>query len=131
MELAIYLIVGLSITWATYLLYLWLAAKSMEGRMADELLDALPELAEHPERALVYCYSPSCGPCRAMSPVVDQLHDDGEPVFKVDIAANAELARDLGVRAAPTLLLVENGTISQVLLGSRNRPQLEALLNSA
>lgn len=127
-HLAIYAIVGLTVTWLAYLGYMWIASKAMEGQPAPELANAIPGLGSAQGPALVYCYSPNCGPCRHMSPLIDQLAASGKPVFKIDIADHVELARQLGVRATPTILLVRDGVIEKSLLGEKRLSELQALL---
>lgn len=48
-----------------------------------------------------------CGPCQAMKPVVEQLHDAGYPVRAVDIDRHPELAQRYKVDAVPTFVVVQ------------------------
>lgn len=120
MNLFIYAVLGLAVTWALYVLYMNVATRAAEGRPADVLMPLFPELGAHLGRALVYCYSPQCGPCRAMSREVDALVANGAPIFKLNIAEHRGVARDLGIRATPTLILVEEGVIARMVLGVKN-----------
>ncbi len=101
----LYIFFGLTATWVVYLVYLQLATRSIEGRDAGPLLELIPELKQMDQRALVYCYSPHCGPCRFMSPVVKDLQADHYPIYTVNIANHSDLAKELGVRASPTVLV--------------------------
>jgi thioredoxin 1 len=130
MSIAIYLLAGLALTWALFYAYMYLASKSIEGRPTQDLQQQLPQLSAFPDRALIYCHSPKCGPCRQMSPVIDELAAEGQPVVKLDLSEYPALASDLGVRAAPTLLLVERDVVKEVVLGVRSRRQIEALLQA-
>ncbi|MGD8588552.1 MAG: thioredoxin family protein [Chromatiales bacterium] len=78
---------------------------------------------------LFYFYSPSCGPCRSMTPIVDQLASHSDFVTKVDINQDPELAGRFGIRATPTTVLVVNDTIKEVRLGAQSKKQLEKLLD--
>jgi len=128
MQMVIYLIAGLSLTWTLYLLYMQLVSKSIEGRHADEIQSVIPALNPYPNKAIVYCFSKSCGPCRSMTPLIHELHAEGKPIYKIDIHEHAEVAKDIGVRGVPTLLLIEHGAITKVVLGAQGRSQIEALL---
>ncbi len=131
MNLAIYVVGGLTLTWAAYMGYLWLSTQAIRGRpLEDSLRRHLPELERHGERALIYCYSAACGPCRSMTPLVDQLREEGYPIVKADLGQNPELAEALGVRATPTLLLVEDGQIQAAGLGAKTRRQILKLLQA-
>lgn len=54
-----------------------------------------------------------CGPCKALSPILDQLADEYDPetmsIVKVDIDDHADLADRFGIQGVPTLILFEEG----------------------
>ena len=77
---------------------------------------------------LIYFYSPKCGPCRAMTPIIDRLAEGNPRVFKVDVTQDMETARAFNVRATPTTVLVREGRILDVVLGAKGQAQLERLL---
>ncbi len=128
MDLLIYAALGLSLTWAAYAAYMHLATRAAEGRPAQPLFRLFPGLAEHAGRALVYCYSPQCGPCRPMSREVDSLVADGAPIYKLDVSEQPQLAREIGIRATPTLVLVEGRTVSRLVLGAKRADFMRRLL---
>lgn len=127
MELFIYTVVGLSVTWALYLAYMNVATRAAEGRSAEPLFGVFPDTAKR-GKTLVYCYSPNCGPCRPMSKEVDMLIADGARVFKLDITRHPQASRDLGIRATPTLILIENGAIARMVLGVKMADFMRKLL---
>ncbi len=100
--------------------FVWLRAKRMQGQQ-------VPGGAEGGRR-LYYFYGPNCGPCRSVTPVVDRLASRHANVHKVDVSVDAEQARRFGVRATPTLMLVEDGRIERVILGGASEQILERLL---
>ncbi len=130
MDWTIYIAGGLLLTWAAYMAYMWLSTQSMRGRQVDGLSDRIPELARYPERALIYCYTGACPPCRSMTPVIDQLREEGHPIVKVDLGEHRDLAMELGVRATPSLLLVERGQIQRAGLGAKSRRQILRMLEA-
>lgn len=79
-------------------------------------------------KVLPYFFSPNCGPCRSMTPVIDRLAALHDNVFKFDVAKNLDLARRLGVMATPTIMLLANGRIAHVKLGALSAQRIEALL---
>ncbi len=132
MNLLIYVVGGLLLTWAAYLGYLWLSTQSVKGKLLEhEALAHLPGAQGHTERLLIYCYTEACPPCRRMSPLMDELREEGHPIVKADLAQDPELAELLGVHATPTLLLVEQGQIRDAALGARSRRQILKLLGAA
>lgn len=130
MDLLIYAALGLSLTWAAYAAYMHIATRAAEGRPAQPLYRLFPALAGQRGRALVYCYSPQCGPCRPMSREVDDLVATGAPIYKLDVSEQPDLAREIGIRATPTLVLVEGRTVSRLVLGAKRAEFMRRLLSA-
>jgi thioredoxin 1 len=130
LDLLIYTVVGLAVTWGFYSAYMYVATRAAEGRQADPLYALFPRLAEIEGKALVYCFSPGCGPCRPMSKEVDILAASGAPIFKLDISQHAGLSRELGIRAAPTLMVIENRVIGRMVLGVKTADHMQRLLQA-
>jgi len=128
MQIALYVFLGLALTWIVFLIYLWTSSKALQGKSVAHLQTLLPQLANYRDQVLLYCFSPSCGPCRRMSPTIDALCEQGEPIIKVDISEAPDVSRELEIRAAPTLMLIRHGVIDQVEIGARSREQIEAML---
>ncbi len=130
MNFTISIVGGLMLIWGAYMAYLWRSTQLMRGRPVDGLSERIPELAHYPERVLIYCYTRACPPCRSMTPVIDQLREEGHPIIKIDLSENWDLAMKLGVRATPSLLLIEHGQIQRAGLGARSRRQILRLLQA-
>jgi thioredoxin-like negative regulator of GroEL len=126
-QIAIYLLLGLALSWLSYMVYLWVASQSLRGKDIRHLHSHL-QLSDFPEQMLLYCYSPACRPCRGMSPTIDELKSQGDPIFKLDVSQNPQLGKELEIRAVPTLLLIRRGIIEQTAIGAQSRNQIEALL---
>jgi len=77
---------------------------------------------------LIYFYSPTCGPCRSMTPIIDQLARDNPRVFKVNVMEDLETARAFNIRATPTTVLVKDERVLDIVLGAKGQKQLESLL---
>lgn len=76
-----------------------------------------------------------CGPCRALSPIVEQLAKDfaGKvTIGKVDVDAAAELPGRYGIAAVPTLILFKDGRVVEKITGllpkADLRKKIEAML---
>jgi len=124
----LYVVLGLTVTWVLYVLYIQLASRSAEGRPAGELARVVPGLEAAGDEAMVYCYTPACGPCRAMTQEVEALQADYPQVFKLDISGHLALVRGLGVRATPTVLMLRDGRIARCVVGAKSRAYLRSLL---
>lgn len=72
-----------------------------------------------------------CGPCKAISPIFEQLaqieESSGVGFYKVDVDAAEQIAQEVGVRAMPTFVVFMNGEKVSELVGAQP-PKLEALV---
>ncbi len=105
---------------------LW-RARQARGRRVPELDALLTDVQRGQHRLLVYFWSPSCGMCRSMTPVIDKLAAERGDVLKVNAAESAALARHFGVMATPSLALVEQGIVKKLLVGAKSESQIRAL----
>lgn len=124
-----YLMLVLVALAVAYILWTGLTADNMTGKPVDALDPALPGLAGHRAKAVIYCYSQHCPPCRRMAPDIERLRKQHPNVFKLDISRHAREARAIGIRATPTTLLVEDGKVLKALLGAGAVPAIEVFLD--
>src|SRR5438105_3805699 len=90
------------------------------------------EVVESDVPVLLDLWAAWCGPCRMVSPIVDELGTDyaGKiKVGKVDVDAEPELAGAFGVSSIPTLILLKDGQIVERAVGARPKAQLAQALN--
>ncbi len=120
-----YLLFGLLLLILLAQLRVVVKSRRLTGQSAPPIDDLLPE-ATAPR--LLYFYSPHCGPCRTMTPVVEKLAARHTGVFKVDVGRYPEAARRFGILATPTVVQVSDGRITRVALGPQSPKRLEALV---
>ena len=81
---------------------------------------------------LVDVWAPWCGPCKMISPIVDEISSDYQgrlSVGKLDADANRETVTELGVRNIPTILLYKNGEVVDKSTGAITKQKLVEMID--
>lgn len=75
-------------------------------------------------------YADWCGPCRMVSPLVDEIANENPQylVCKVNVDQEPELAGKFGVASIPTLVVMKDGKIVSQSVGARPKAQILAML---
>lgn len=82
---------------------------------------------------LVDFFATWCGPCKMLSPVIDELAEeaeDGLDIYKVDIDESRDLAMEYGVRSVPTMIIFKNGEIKDTMIGALPKENIKENLDS-
>lgn len=103
--------------------------------MAVEFTDTnFQELVLDSEKpVLVDFWATWCGPCRAIAPVIEELHNelDGKAIIgKVDVDKNSEAPQKYGVRNIPTLLVFKGGEVVDKVVGNQPKSKLIEILEN-
>ena len=70
-----------------------------------------------------------CGPCQAVSPILDQIaseHADKIDVVKINVDDNPETAMKYQVTSIPTMKIFRGGEVVKTVIGAKPKPALEA-----
>ena len=72
---------------------------------------------------LVDFWASWCGPCRMMSPIVDQIAEEVTDckVGKINVDEEGELAQQFGIMSIPTLLVFRDGKVANQSVGVRDK----------
>ena len=99
----------------------------MDGKNIEEVVKNNPSL-------VIDCWAPWCGPCRMMSPVIDELATDykGKITFgKLNTDENQDVAAKYGIKAIPTLLIFKDGKLTDRKVGALPKKVLEGELTKS
>ena len=87
------------------------------------------EILQSPLPVLLDCWAVWCGPCRMISPVIEDLAADlagSVKVAKLNVDENPKTAAQLGIRSIPNLLLFRHGEVLGQIVGAAPRARIEA-----
>ena len=92
------------------------------------------EVASSDQPVLIDFYAIWCGPCKAMSPIIEELaekYSGRVKVGKVDADKAPELAAEYGVQGLPTFMIFKGGEKIDVLVGAQSQALLEKRIEAS
>ena len=93
-------------------------AKKLVGREFREIYEGI-----------VYFYSPRCGACKRMEPTIEKISKEVK-VYRINVNTEEgeKLAKEFGILGTPTILVVKEGKIRDVIIGTRDYTELKKLI---
>ena len=80
---------------------------------------------------LVDFFATWCGPCKMLSPILDELSEEVKDVkfIKVDVDEEGDLAREYGVMSIPNVFLIKDGHVVDIFLGLQSKETIIDFIN--
>jgi len=95
------------------------------------------EVLESKEPAVVDFWAPWCGPCRVVTPIIDELAQEfaGKiKIGKINVDENSQTASQYGVMSIPSIVFFKNGIPVKTMVGAQSKEnykqEIETLLAS-
>lgn len=81
-------------------------------------------------KVLVDCYADWCGPCRMLSPIIDEVAKKTEDCkfYKLNVDDSEEVAEEYGIMSIPTILVFEDGKLKHNEVGFKPADEIEKLI---
>ena len=106
--------------------------KNQEKKVLSKPVDltdvTFKEAIQNHPLVVVDCWAPWCGPCRFLSPIIEEIARDyaGKIFFgKLNVDENPKVAMQYGIMSIPTLLIFKNGRLVDQIIGAMPRRMLE------
>jgi thioredoxin 1 len=93
-----------------------------DATFADEVLNSKDTI-------MVDFWAEWCGPCRAVSPILDQIaseHADKIKIVKLNVDDNPQMAMKYQITSIPAMKVFRGGEVVKTVIGAKPKPAIEA-----
>ncbi len=93
--------------------------------------DNFYEVKSSDKTVLLDFYADWCGPCRMVSPIVDEIAEECPDILvgKINVDEEQELAAAYGVMSIPTLVVLKNGEVVNKSMGAKPKAAILSMLD--
>ena len=107
-----------------------MGTKKEEGRMSVLKISSEnyeQEVLKSDKPVIIDFYADWCGPCRMMSPIIDEIAEekaDCVKVGKVNVDENQNMSMEYWVMSIPTIVIIKNGKVEKSFVGVRDKSEI-------
>ncbi len=86
----------------------------------------LDDIIKNNNKVIVDCYAPWCGPCKMLSPIMDELAQkvDDTKFIKINIDENEEVSEKYNIMSIPTILYFKDSELKEQIVGFKTKDEL-------
>ncbi len=83
-------------------------------------------------KVLVDCYASWCGPCKLLSPIIDEVAEETKDCkfYKLNVDEAEKVSKEYGIMSIPTLLLFNNGELKSKTIGLKSKKEIKDIINN-
>ena len=91
----------------------------------------LKKIIKKEKKVLVDCYADWCGPCKMLSPILEQLAEEVKDIsfYKINIDEDEDISEEYGINSIPNLLFFIDGKLKDQIVGLRGKDELLSLIS--
>jgi len=108
-------------------LFVWVNGRIKMGKEIPPFKGEIGERIRKGDKLLIYFYTPSCGACKSMTPVIDEMKKEKDNIYKINLSRDYDIGKIFGVMGTPATILVNESKIDQYILGARSAKFLQNL----
>lgn len=90
----------------------------------------LENIVKNNNKVLVDCYANWCGPCRMLSPIIEEIASESTTctVVKINVDDADIVPRQYGIMSIPTLLYFENNELKEKSVGLKSKSEIKQMI---
>ena len=83
------------------------------------------------EKVVIDCYASWCGPCKMLSPILDELSKELTDIkfYKVNVDESELITSKYQIMSIPTILIFEKGNLKNTIVGLKSKNELKELIS--